>query len=37
LAGDEVRSLMETLYQLYCQPSVSLAYSSEDAKTSAPN
>jgi DNA-binding transcriptional ArsR family regulator len=37
LAGDEVRSLIETLYQLYCQPSVSLAYSSEDAKTSAPN
>jgi ArsR family transcriptional regulator, virulence genes transcriptional regulator len=37
LAGDEVTSVMETLYQLYCQPSVSLAYSSEDAKTSTAN
>jgi DNA-binding transcriptional ArsR family regulator len=35
LAGDEVSSVIETLYQLYCQPSVSLAYTSEDGKTTA--
>jgi len=35
LAGDEVSSVIETLYQLYCQPSVSLAYASEDGKSTA--
>jgi DNA-binding transcriptional ArsR family regulator len=35
LAGDEVSSVMEVLYQLYCQPSIFLAYMSEDDKTSS--